>query len=88
MIGRIKALENKMTMLMVYISALVLGFMIVAVIVLAYEIFNCDDAQHESWGMANTTTGTQIPVTLRQAAPSRQVPSCDRDRYIGEKIAH
>jgi hypothetical protein len=40
-----------MTMLMVYISALILGFMIVAVIVLAYEIFNCDNDQHdESWG--------------------------------------
>ena len=36
---------------MVYISALVLGFMIVAVIVLAYEIFNFDSDQHdESWG--------------------------------------
>ena len=59
---------------MVYISALVLGFMIVAVIVLAYEIFNFDSDQHdENWGTGKSnyrnadTIGTST-VRAKQAS--------------------
>ena len=60
-----------MTMLMVYISALVLGFMIVAVIVLAYEIFNFVSDQHdESWGTGKPNY-TKGDTTAASTSPRR-----------------
>ena len=72
---------------MVYISALVLGFMIVAVIVLAYEIFNSDNDQHDE---GNGQTQLQERRHDWRFDSRRQAGKCRiavESGLIGEKVA-